>query len=81
LDIRDAIGTPFDQIILTEYLYPIAVGYRSVLEASDWPTKVSLVLKLFEYVLRMIVITSSSQYLIRNAEIVSDPTLNNRLLQ
>ncbi len=72
--------TALDNLILTEFPYPIAVGYRRVLEASDWPTRIDRALRLFEYGLRTLGLDLISQYLIRDADTVSDPDLNTLLL-
>lgn len=72
---------PTDEIFLTKYPYPIAVGYRRVIDAPDWRTKVENALQLFDYGLRIITLGVISQYLIRDADKVSDPTLNKLLLE
>ncbi len=80
METHDTALSPLDKLILTEYPYPIAVGYRRVLEATDWPTRVNLALRLFEYGLRTLALGLISQYLIRDADTVSDPALNKLLL-
>lgn len=81
MDSENSLLVPLDILVLTEYPYPIAVNYRRVLDANDWPTKVELALKVFEYGLRAITLGVISQYLIRDAHQVSDPALNNLLLR
>lgn len=68
--------TEFDKMVLTEYPYPIAVGYRRVLRARDWRTKVDFALTLFEFGLRTVTMGLISQYRIRDLGQVNDVGLN-----
>ncbi len=72
---------PFDALVLTKYPFPVAVAHRRVLECQDWRTKLELSLRLFDYSLRVFTIFSIAQYLIPDAEQISDSTLNELLLK
>ena len=69
-----------DQLILSEYPYPIAVNYRRMLEAQAWEEKTRACIRVFEFGLRAMALGVISQYLIRDVEKVSDPQLNRLLL-
>ena len=69
-----------DQLVLSEYPYPIAVNYKRLLEEQDWEKKTRACIQVFEFGLRAITLGLISQYLIRDVEKVSDPQLNRLLL-
>jgi hypothetical protein len=71
--------TPLENLILTKYPYPIAVGYRRLLDATDWELKTKSAIKLFEYGLRALALGVISEYLMRDATDVVDPALNKLL--
>lgn len=68
-----------DQLILSEFLYPIAVNYQRLLETQGWEAKVRKCIEVFEYGLRAITLGVLSQYLIRDVHQVSDPELDKKL--
>jgi len=70
-----------DGLILTDYPYPIAVNYKRLLDEQDWEKKTRVCIQVFELGLRAITLGLISQYLIRDAEKVSDPQLNQLLLK
>ena len=70
-----------DKLVLTEYPYPIAVNYKRLLDEQDWEKKTHICIQVFEFGLRAITLGLISQYLIRDAEKVSDPQLNQLLLK
>jgi len=77
---RDWTDDKLDQLILSEYPYPIAVNYKRLLDEQDWEKKTRACIQVFEYGLRAITLGLISQYLIRDVEKVSDPQLNQLLL-
>ena len=70
-----------DQLVLTEYPYPIAANYRKMLEADNWERKTRGSIKVFEYTVRAITLGVLSQYLIRDLDKFSDPELNRELFK
>ncbi len=70
-----------DQLVLTEYPYPIAANYRRMLEADSWQKKTRDCIKVFEYSIRAITLGVLSQYLIRDLDKFSDPELNRELFK
>jgi hypothetical protein len=68
-----------DELVLTEYPYPIARNYRKVLDAKDWEKRTREIIKVFEYGMRAITLGILSQYLIEDLYEFSDPELNREL--
>ena len=68
-----------DELVLTEYPYPIAKNYRLVLEAKDWERKTRECIKVFEYGVRAIALGILSQYLIQDLYEFTDQELNREL--
>ena len=77
---KDLTNDKLDQLILSEYPYPIATNYKRLLEEQDWEKKTRICLQVFEFGLRAIALSLISQYLTRDVEKVSDPQLNQLLL-
>ena len=73
--------TELDQLVITRFPYPIATHYQQMLDAPDWRAKVDLALWVFGFGLRTIALGIISEYLIRDADKVSDPRLNELLLK
>lgn len=69
----------FDQIVLSEYPYPIAVNYRRLLEIKGWEARTRRCIEVFEYSLRFVTLSVLSQYLIRDLHRVSDIELDRKL--
>jgi hypothetical protein len=76
---HDLTDDELDQLVKTEFPYPIAVNYRRLLEIEEWEKKTRYCLEVFEFGLRAIALGLLSQYCIRDLDQVSDPTLD-RLL-
>jgi Mrp family chromosome partitioning ATPase len=74
------LGEAFDEFVLTNMPHLIAINYKRLLDEEDWEKKIRACIQVFEYSLRMIALSLVSQYLIRDAEKVSDPHLNRMLL-
>lgn len=68
-----------DQLVLTEYPYPIAVNYRRLLESQSWEACTRKCIEVFEYGLRTITLGVLSQYLIRDVDKLSDTQLDKML--
>ena len=75
-----SVPDDLDALVLTEYPYPIAANYKRLLDENDWEKKTRACIQVFEFGLRAIALGLISQYLIRDAEKISDPQLNNLLL-
>jgi nucleoside-triphosphatase THEP1 len=70
---------PIDELVLTEYPYPIAANYRRILEATDWEHRTRECIDVFGYGMRAMALGILSQYLIRDRDEFSDPVLNREL--
>lgn len=70
----------FDQFVLKSMPHFIAVQYRKLLESKTAEQKIRHALRVYEIGLRVLALGVVSQYLIRDAERVSDPALNQLLL-
>ncbi len=75
----DLADGELDQLILSEYPYPIAVNYRRLLETQGWEARTRKSIEIFEYGLRAITLGVLSQYLIRDVHEVSDVELDRKL--
>jgi hypothetical protein len=75
----DLTDDKLDQLILSEYPYPIAVNYHRLLEAQGWEARTRKCIEVFEYGLRAITLGVLSQYLIRDVHQVSDVELDRKL--
>ncbi len=73
--------TDFDQFTLTNMPSFLAVNYQQLSEAQTAREQVELVLHIYNSVLRFVTISVIQQYLIRDRDKVSDPYLNQLLLQ
>jgi hypothetical protein len=74
------MNSELDKLILESTPYFIAVEYRRLLNAETFEDKTRHAMRVYELGLRGIAIITVSQYLIRDAEKISDPTLNHLLL-
>src|SRR5919109_241888 len=70
---------PIDELVLTEYPYPIAANYRRILESRDWERRTRECIDVFGYGMRAMTLGILSQYLIRDRDVFSDQTLNREL--
>lgn len=70
-----------DELVLTEYPYPIALGYRRMLDAQDWPTKTHLAVNVFDFGMRTLALGLLNRYLSRDVKEINDPKLNDLILQ
>jgi hypothetical protein len=75
----DTTSDELDQLILSEYPYPVAVNYRRLLEIEGWEARTRKCIEIFEYGLRTITLVVLSQYLIRDVHQVSDLVLDRKL--
>jgi hypothetical protein len=73
--------TDFDRMVLTEYPYPIAVGYRRVLEAKDDRTKVDRALTVFDLGIRTLALGYVQQYSLRDAPTLNSSELNSLIFK
>ena len=70
----------FDQFVLKSMPHFIAVQYQRLLESKTAEQKIRYALHVYELGLRALTLGVVSQYLIRDAERVSDPALNQLFL-
>jgi hypothetical protein len=77
--ISEISDAELDQLIMSEYPYPIAVNYRRLLECEGWEARTRKCIEVFEYGLRAIAPGVLSQYLIRDVHQVSDLELDRKL--
>lgn len=68
-----------DRLILMDFPYPIASAYRQLLGEQSFERRVRRAIYVFEYSLRIFSICVISQYLLRDAETLSDVKLNELL--
>lgn len=68
-----------DNLILSEYPYPIAMNYQRLLETESWEARTRKCIEVFEFGLRTITLGLLSQYLLRDVHQVSDPELDRKL--
>lgn len=68
-----------DELILTEYPYPIAANYHRIIEAENWEKRTRECINVFEYGIRAITLGVLSQYLIRDRDEFTNPELNREL--
>lgn len=76
----ELIRDEFDQLILTEFPYPIAISYQKLLEATTWRRKIDEGLKIFEFTLRTMALILINQYLNEDIKKVNDERFNQLLL-
>ena len=79
--LADKSTDELDNLILSEFPYPIAVNYRKMLETKDWDRRTRQCIEVFEYGLRAMTLGVLSEYLIRDADEVRDPELDRKLYQ
>lgn len=72
---------PLDDLILTRMPHFIAASYQQMLAADSPQEKIRAALHVFELSLRALALGLISQYLIRDRDRVSDPYLNQLLLE
>lgn len=73
--------TEFDQLILSTMPHFIAVNYQRLLEANTPQEQVECALHIYNLGLRALTIGLVSQYITRDRDQVSDPYLNELILQ
>jgi len=59
-----------DQLILTEYPYPIAVNYRRLLKTEGWEARTRKCIEVFEYGLRAITPVSYTHLTLPTSDLV-----------
>jgi hypothetical protein len=76
MDSNDANLTPLERQVLTQYPYPVAVGYRRILEAATWEAKAKRTIEVFDFSMRTLALGLISQYSLRDVGKVKDPALD-----
>ncbi|MCA9942897.1 MAG: NACHT domain-containing protein [Anaerolineales bacterium] len=76
----ELIRYEFDQLVLTEFPYPIAISYQKLLEAKTWRAKIDEGLKIFEFTLRTLTLILINQYLNEDINKINDESFNRLLL-
>src|SRR4028118_2265414 len=71
--------TDMDRLVLTRFPYPIAVGYRRVLDAPTWEEKVRSAIDVFDYGTRTLTLGLIRRYLLDDDRTVEDAGLNTLL--
>lgn len=77
----DLSSEAIDELVLSEYPYPIAANYRRMLKTGNWEQRTCECITVFEYALRAITLGALSQYLIQDPDEVNDPELKSQPLQ
>jgi hypothetical protein len=77
---NDAELTDFDRMVLKEYPYPIAVGYRRVFDTEDWKEKFEQIIKVFDFGMRTVALGLIGQYVVRDVGTASNDPLNKLIL-
>src|SRR5579863_3432615 len=70
----------FDEFVLANMPYFIAVNYQRLLETQNPQERVKLILHIYNLVIRTLTISLVSQYLIQDREDLNEPSLNDLLL-